>query len=98
MIHQQIPNFLPALFEEGLLLMPKVSLITTFLNRERYLPIAIDSILNQTYQDYELILWDDGSVDNSLEIAREYSLKDSRLKVISSPHKGRIPSPIKAIA
>ena len=43
---------------------------------------CIDSILNQTYKDFELILVDDGSPDNSEKICDEYAKKDSRIKVV----------------
>lgn len=78
--------------------MPKVSIITTIYNRDRYLAQAIASILAQTYNDFELILFDDGSNDHSLEIAKEYAQKDSRIKAIASPHIGRIPALIRASA
>lgn len=54
---------------------PKVSIITCFLNVEAFLEECIESILNQTYQNWELLLIDDGSADNSTEIAKRYSAK-----------------------
>ena len=54
---------------------PLVSVITTFLNTEKYLEEAIESVLNQTYTNFELILIDDGSNDNSIRIGREYTNK-----------------------
>ncbi len=76
--------------------MPKISLITTIYNRDRYLAKAIASVLAQTYQDFELILFDDGSTDNSVAIAESYAQQDNRIKVIKSPHIGRIPALIAA--
>lgn len=54
-----------------------------FYNAEKYLALAIESVLQQTYTDWELLLLDDGSTDNSLSIAQSYAQKDSRIKVIS---------------
>ena len=54
-----------------------------FYNAEKYLALAIESVLQQTYTDWELLLLDDGSTDNSLSIAESYAQKDSRIKVIS---------------
>jgi GT2 family glycosyltransferase len=68
---------------------PEVSLICTVYNREKYLAQAIESVLTQTYQSWEIIIWDDGSTDNSLKIALSYSAKDSRIRVIKAQHQGR---------
>lgn len=54
-----------------------------FYNAEKYLALAIESVLQQTYTDWELLLLDDGSTDDSLSIAQSYAQKDSRIKVIS---------------
>ena len=54
-----------------------------FYNAEKYLALAIESVQAQTYNDWELLLLDDGSTDNSLSIAQSYAQKDSRIKVIS---------------
>ncbi|MDJ0632987.1 MAG: glycosyltransferase [Xenococcaceae cyanobacterium MO_188.B29] len=67
----------------------KISLIMTVYNRERYLKMAIDSVLAQTREDWELIIWDDGSTDRSVEIASEYSQDDSRIQFIAAKHLGR---------
>lgn len=61
----------------------KVTIAIPFFNDGKYFAQAIQSVLNQTYQDYELILIDDGSTDNSLKIAQEFAFKDSRIIVIS---------------
>lgn len=66
-----------------------ISVITTVYNRERYLPKAIESVLTQTYSNFELIIWDDGSTDRSLEIAQHYAKQDDRIHVVSAPHQGR---------
>jgi glycosyltransferase involved in cell wall biosynthesis len=69
-----------------------ISLVMTVYNRERYLAMAIDSVLCQTHANFELIIWDDGSTDSSLAIAREYSDRDRRIKAIASEHQGRAKS------
>ncbi|NLN05510.1 MAG: glycosyltransferase [Clostridiaceae bacterium] len=65
-----------------------VSVIVPVYNTEKYLKKCIDSILNQTYKDIELILVDDGSTDKSLEILREYEKQDNRVVVITQENKG----------
>ena len=65
-----------------------ISLVTTVYNREKYLAEAIESVLQQTRKDFELLIWDDGSTDNSVEIARSYEKQDSRIKVVAAPHGG----------
>lgn len=68
--------------------MPEVSVVVPIYNVAEYLPKCIESILAQTYPDYELILVNDGSKDNSPEIAEEYAKKDPRIKVIHKPNGG----------
>ena len=63
---------------------PTVSVLMTAYNREKYIAEAIESVLNSTYQDFELIIVDDKSSDKTLFIANEYALKDSRIKVFSN--------------
>ncbi len=78
--------------------MALVSLVITVYNREQYLGAAIESVLAQTYSDFELIVWDDGSTDRSLEIAQEYACRDRRVRVVAAPHAGRVPALQAAIA
>lgn len=59
-----------------------VSVIVPVYKVENVLHYCIDSILNQTYKDFELILVDDGSPDNSGKICDEYAKKDNRIKVV----------------
>lgn len=66
-----------------------ISLIITTYNREPYLSRAIASILAQTNGDFELLVWDDGSTDASVEICREYASQDPRLRVVAAVHQGR---------
>lgn len=66
----------------------KVSVIIPVYNVEKYLRECIDSILNQTLRDLELICVDDGSTDGSLEILYEYEKADSRVKVLTQHNMG----------
>lgn len=65
-----------------------ISIIVTVYNVERYLEKCIESILKQTFKDFELILVDDGSSDNSGKICDDYSKKDKRIKVIHTQNGG----------
>ena len=76
----------------------RVSLIITVYNRERYLPATIESVLSQTDPDFELLIWDDGSSDNSVAIAQHYANQDSRIQVVAAPHQGRAPALKAAVA
>lgn len=60
-----------------------VTIAIPFFNSEKYLSFAIQSVINQSYSEWELILIDDGSTDNSLEIAKCFESKDVRIKVFS---------------
>ncbi len=60
---------------------PKVSIVLTVYNRENLLKRCINSVLKQSYKNLELIVIDDGSEDNSLEILLNYSKQDKRIKV-----------------
>ena len=68
--------------------MIKVSVIMPVYNCEDFLKDSVESILNQTLYDLELICVDDGSTDNSLEILKEYESQDSRVKVFALNHLG----------
>lgn len=67
---------------------PVISIIIPVYNSERYIHRCIDSILRQTYQDYELILVDDGSTDRSGEICKAYANEDNRIIVIYQKNAG----------
>ncbi len=67
---------------------PKLSLIIPIYNTESYLPRCVDSILSQSYTDFELLLVDDGSTDNSGAICEEYAQKDTRIKVFHRENGG----------
>lgn len=67
---------------------PLISVIVPVYNVEEYLTKCIDSIINQTYTNLEIILVDDGSTDRSLKICNEYLQKDARVKVIHKENGG----------
>ena len=69
--------------------MPEISVIVPVYNTEKYLSRCIDSILNQTYTDFELILVDDGSTDHSGDICEDYVRKDSRVRVFHQKNQGQ---------
>lgn len=60
-----------------------ITIAIPFFNAEKFLELAIKSVLNQTYSNWILLLIDDGSTDSSLQIAKQYELNDFRIKVIS---------------
>ena len=63
--------------------MKTISVIVPVFNTELYLEKCINSIVNQTYKNLEIILVNDGSTDSSLEICENYALQDKRVKVIN---------------
>lgn len=65
---------------------PVVSVCMSVYNAERYLPQAMDSVLNQTFEDFEFLILDDGSRDQSSQILLQYAEKDSRIKILN--HEG----------
>lgn len=68
--------------------MPRISIIVPVYKAEKYLNACIDSILKQTYEDFELILIDDGSPDRCPMVCDDYALKDKRVKVIHQKNSG----------
>ena len=67
---------------------PIISVIVPVYNVEKWLPRCLDSILNQTFIDFEVVLVNDGSLDNSLQICKEYEKKDNRIKVFTKENGG----------
>lgn len=63
------------------MISPKVSVLMTAYNREKYIAEAIESVLNSTFTDFELIVVDDQSRDRTVEIARRYAEQDERVRV-----------------
>ena len=68
--------------------MPKVSIVIPVYNVEKYLRQCLDSVVNQTLQDIEIICVNDGSKDSSLQIMHEYQAKDPRIKIIDKENSG----------
>ena len=68
--------------------MMKYSIIIPVYNTSKYLKKCLDSIINQTYKDYEVIIINDGSTDNSLDIIKEYSSKNKSIKYKSIKNSG----------
>ena len=61
---------------------PLVTVITPLFNAQNFIGETIKSVLGQTYQNWEMIIIDDCSTDNSRDIVKEYETKDSRIKLI----------------
>ena len=68
--------------------MVKISIVIPVYNAEKYLAKCLDSILNQTFKEFECICVNDGSKDNSLTVLQEYSNKDNRIKIINQKNSG----------
>ena len=68
--------------------MPAISIIIPVYNAERYLSQCIESVIAQTFKDWEAILVNDGSKDGSLAICQEYASKDDRIRVRDKPNGG----------
>lgn len=64
--------------------MPKVSVITPSYNKEKYIAETIDSLINQSFEDWELIVVDDNSKDSTVKIIEEYIAKDSRIQLFKN--------------
>lgn len=71
---------------------PVISVIMSVYNGEKYIGTAIDSVINQTFADWELIIINDCSNDNTATILEEYSLKDERIKVYTNDVNLKLPS------
>lgn len=67
---------------------PKVSIIIPVYKTERYLRQCLDSVINQTFDDFEVVCVNDGSPDNSVTILEEYSKRDPRITYISQTNQG----------
>lgn len=71
--------------------MPEISVVLPVYNGEKYLKEAVDSIRNQTFKDWELIIVDDCSIDNTLKLAQEYQNIDDRIKVYHNKKNKKLP-------
>ncbi|MCL2677179.1 MAG: glycosyltransferase, partial [Streptococcaceae bacterium] len=69
--------------------MPEISIIIPVYNTEKFLVDCLNSVLAQTFSDFEVLLINDGSTDESLEICQSYTKKDERLKIFSQENQGQ---------
>lgn len=69
--------------------MSKISVIIPIYNTEKYLERCLDSAINQTFKDIEIILINDGSIDNSYKICQKYQKKDSRIRLFNQENRGQ---------
>lgn len=67
---------------------PEISIVVTVYNIEKYLPRFFESFEKQTYKNYQILMFDDGSTDNSLSVCENYAKKDERIKVYHLEHVG----------
>lgn len=70
--------------------MPIISVVIPCYNAEKYIAECLDSVLSQTFKDFEIICVDDGSTDNSATILAKYEKKDKRIKIITQKNRGVI--------
>ncbi|BED92613.1 MAG: glycosyltransferase group 2 family protein [Candidatus Paraimprobicoccus trichonymphae] len=68
--------------------MPEISIVIPVYNTDKYLKSCLDSVLAQNFKDFELIIVNDGSIDNSLKICKNYKKKDKRIKLIDKKNNG----------
>ena len=67
---------------------PKVSVVIPFFNEEKYIEESINSVLDQTFTDFEIIMVNDGSTDGSVEIVKKYAAQDKRIRLIEIKKSG----------
>ena len=65
-----------------------ITVLLAVYNGQEYLRAAIESVLGQTFPNFEFLIIDDGSIDGSLNIVREYARRDGRIRIITRPNKG----------
>ncbi len=70
--------------------LPRISVFMPVYNTERYVAAAVQSVLEQTFTDFEFIIVDDGSTDRSPEIVEAIARRDSRINFVRRPHGGRV--------
>lgn len=70
----------------------KISIVIPTYNVEKYIQECINSLLKQTFRDFEIICIDDGSTDKTLELLQKYQLQDNRIKIIKQEHAGAAPA------
>ena len=71
---------------------PAVSVLMTVYNGQHYLAEAVESILGQSFTDFEFVIVDDGSTDDSLRILQEFEKRDPRIRLFERPHLGIVPA------
>ncbi len=69
---------------------PIVSVLMPVYNTEKYVAEAVESVLNQTFNNFEFLIIDDGSSDNSLTILKQYAEQDQRIRLVSRPNTGYV--------
>src|SRR5215218_1023866 len=69
---------------------PAISVVMPVYNTERYLAPAVESILNQSFKDFEFIILDDGSTDGSVKMIQEYAERDGRIRFFPLEHRGYV--------
>ena len=69
---------------------PDISVVMPVFNADRFLRAAIESVLAQTFQAFEFLIYDDGSTDHSIDIVREYALRDPRIRFFPMKHAGYV--------
>jgi glycosyltransferase involved in cell wall biosynthesis len=67
---------------------PPITVLLAVYNGQQYLRAAIESVLTQTFTDFEFLIIDDGSTDQTLSILREYAARDGRIRMVTRPNKG----------
>lgn len=72
------------------MMLPKVSIIVPVYNAEKYLATCVDSVLSQSFKDFELLLVDDGSCDSSGIICDSFASKDNRVRVFHISNGGLV--------
>jgi glycosyltransferase involved in cell wall biosynthesis len=75
----------------GAPMKPTISVVMPVYNAKRYVAEAIESILGQTFRDFEFLIIDDGSTDGSLAILKHYAARDARIRLWSGPNAGYVP-------
>ena len=68
--------------------MPKISVIIPVYNTEKYLSECLDSVLAQTFQDFEVICVNDGSTDNSAQVLSDYASHHPHIRIITQENQG----------
>lgn len=67
---------------------PLVSVIVPCYNQARFLPETLESVVSQSFQDWECVIINDGSTDNTIDVAQTYSSRDPRFRLVTKPNGG----------